>query len=237
MADWRGLTEHLTEALAPAGVDLVAPMQVGWYNRAEPPEIRLPEPAGPPSLAVVLGNTRAVWRPFLADLKQHPTRLARRNPLDRYMEEAVQAAVADLTPCPSVHLGHGRAGRSFSLQRAAAASNLVSLAPCHLTIHREVGLWLGLRAVLVFGVPGPDAPRWTEPSPCETCEGKPCLPLMEKALGKTSGPPLTIRHRWEPWLAMRDACPVGREHRYSERQVRYHYTVDRLTLTRAVGWS
>jgi len=29
---------------------------------------------------------------------------------------------------------------------------------------------------------------------------------------------------WRAWLAVRDACPLGRAHRYTEPQVLYHYT-------------
>lgn len=235
VADWRSVTRRLTAALAPAGIDLVAPMQVGWYNRAEPSEIRLPEPAGPGSLALVLGNTRALWGPFLATLRRHPSRLTRANPLDRHVEATLARAVADLAPEPSIHLGHGSQGRSYSLQRAAAASGLVSLAPCHLVIHHEVGLWLGLRGVLVLDLPGPEAPVHTSPSPCDSCQARPCLALMAQALGASAGPPRTIRHRWRPWLAMRDACPVGREHSYSEPQIKYHYTVDRIALAKAAA--
>ena len=42
---------------------------------------------------------------------------------------------------------------------------------------------------------------------------------------------------WRPWLAVRDACPLGREHRYSEQQVAYHYTKDAKWLREAVSLS
>jgi methylmalonic aciduria homocystinuria type C protein len=31
---------------------------------------------------------------------------------------------------------------------------------------------------------------------------------------------------WRSWLAVRDACPVGRSARYAEEQIAYHYTKD-----------
>lgn len=229
---WQTLTEQVTRELAGAGIDLVAPMQVGWYNAAEPPEIRLPEPAGPGSLALVLGNTGALWQPFCASLRRHPGRLARPNPLEHHVERAIARAAGGLAPAPSVHLGHGPAGRSYSLQRAAVASGLCAMAPCHLVIHRRVGLWLGLRGVLVFAAAGPERRVWGDPSPCESCADKPCLPLLRRALDGGSSPPRSIRQRWEPWLAVRDACPVGREHRYCDDQVRYHYAVERSILAR-----
>jgi methylmalonic aciduria homocystinuria type C protein len=47
---------------------------------------------------------------------------------------------------------------------------------------------------------------------------------MARALA--AGEPRTteeLRDRWRLWLAVRDACPVGREHRYSDEQIRFHY--------------
>jgi methylmalonic aciduria homocystinuria type C protein len=39
-----------------------------------------------------------------------------------------------------------------------------------------------------------------------------------------------VREQWRLWLAVRDACPVGREYRYSENQIRWHYAHDRSAL-------
>jgi cyanocobalamin reductase (cyanide-eliminating) / alkylcobalamin dealkylase len=35
---------------------------------------------------------------------------------------------------------------------------------------------------------------------------------------------------WRAWLAVRDACPVGREHRYGDDQIAYHYAKRRDAL-------
>jgi len=233
-APWQRVTDHIKRKLHRPGIDLVAPMQVGWYNAREPAETRLPEPVGPGSLALVLGNTRAMWDPFVASLRRKPRRLLTLAPLDSYVARAVGDAVAGVDPAPSAHLAHGPGSRSFSIQRAAAGSGLFDLAPCHLTIHPEVGLWFGLRAVLVFALPGPAQPIGQQPSPCHSCREKPCLPLLRRALKGRDMPTGSIRKAWKPWLAMRDACPVGRRHRYGPDQVRYHYTVRRRHLLRAL---
>ena len=36
----------------------------------------------------------------------------------------------------------------------------------------------------------------------------------------------TVRENWRSWVAIRDACPLGKAHRYSDEQIRYHYTKD-----------
>jgi methylmalonic aciduria homocystinuria type C protein len=34
----------------------------------------------------------------------------------------------------------------------------------------------------------------------------------------------------DAWIDVRDACPIGKGARYSDAQVRYHYTKDRAYL-------
>ncbi len=243
ISTWHPLVAALEAALAPAGIDLVAPMRVGWYNALEPPEIRLPEPDGPGSLAVVIGNSVAMWRPFLEGVRADPSLLGGEHPLDVWVEQRVLAAVAGLPRQPaSLHWVNGPGSRSFSMQRAAVATGLVGMAPCHLTIHRRLGLWFGLRAVLVFALEGPDQPLDAGPFPCVSCAARPCLPLLERALGRTTdgAPPpsmMGVRGNWGPWLAMRDACPHGREHRYGDGQIAYHYSKQRRFLLEALGVS
>lgn len=238
---WRPLVSALEAALAPAGIDLVAPMQVGWYNAHEPAAIRLPAPAGPGSLAVVIGNSVAMWRPFLEGVRADPTLLEGEHPLDRWVEQRVLGAVAGLSTQPaSVHWVNGPGSRDFSMQRAAVATGLVGMAPCRLTIHRRLGLWFGLRAVLVFALEGPDQPLDAGPFPCASCTERPCLPMLDFALGRCSSgapPPsmMGVRGNWGPWLAMRDACPHGREHRYGDGQVAYHYSKQRRYLLEALA--
>ena len=38
-----------------------------------------------------------------------------------------------------------------------------------------------------------------------------------------SDPAGSARRGWHAWLAVRDACPVGREHRFQEDHIRYGY--------------
>ncbi len=62
--------------------------------------------------------------------------------------------------------------------------------------------------------------------PCDCTSG--CHPALAAALGV--GEPETrasLATSWKLWLAERDACPVGQAHRYSEQQIRYHYTEEK----------
>ena len=44
----------------------------------------------------------------------------------------------------------------------------------------------------------------------------------------------SVTRDWRLWLAVRDACPLGREHRYDDDQLRYHYTKDVAALRSAI---
>jgi hypothetical protein len=66
------------------------------------------------------------------------------------------------------------------------------------------------------------SPRRLE-APCACDRG--CGAAFERACA--AGVPrdqAELRDRWRLWLAVRDACPVGREWRYSEDQISHHYT-------------
>jgi len=92
-----------------------------------------------------------------------------------------------------------------------------------LAIHPQHGPWFGLRAVLVAAIEGP--PSTPRPaSPCASCSA-PCVPALERALA-VSGSPLSsaaITRHAAAWIAVRDACPIGRASRYSDAQLDYHY--------------
>jgi len=48
-------------------------------------------------------------------------------------------------------------------------------------------------------------------------------------------PPEAVRARWRQWVAVRDAPSPGHPWRFSEAQLRYHYTADRAALAAAVA--
>ena len=97
-----------------------------------------------------------------------------------------------------------------------------SAAPSNLSIHAVLGPWISLRAVIVADVEPVDEPP--PPLPCAACP-RACVPAFERARDQTD---------WRTWLAVRDACPIGREHRFQEDHLRYGYTKDRDILRRAI---
>jgi methylmalonic aciduria homocystinuria type C protein len=98
------------------------------------------------------------------------------------------------------------------------------LAPSHMCVHPTFGPWMALRAAIVIDVEGPP-PRAPIAPPCDCATG--CQAALDRALAARARESLSeLRERWKLWLAVRDACPVGRAHRYDDDQIRYHYAGD-----------
>lgn len=175
----------------------------------------LVDPVRPVGLLV--GNTRALWAPFLAARRADASIAASNDPLQRYAEQVIGSAAAARDA--SVYYSHTRYdGAYLPFQRIAVAAGLAALAPTHLLVHPTYGPWFALRAMLLCTGEPPRASAPVAPA-CEATCGS-CLVRFEIALAAT-GP-----DAWRAWLAVRDACPVGREHRYGDDQLAYHYTKD-----------
>jgi methylmalonic aciduria homocystinuria type C protein len=168
---------------------------------------------------MLVGNTRALWPKFLAARRADPELAASSDPLERYVESSIECAVAS-SPGARVYYSHRRYDGAFlPFQRLAVAIGLGALAPTQLVIHPIYGPWFALRAIIVT-VAGP-TPRREEsiPQPCN------CTRACFNALAHAN-----TTNSWQSWLAVRDACPIGRSWRYGDDQIRYHYTKDASSL-------
>jgi methylmalonic aciduria homocystinuria type C protein len=151
---------------------------------------------------ILIGNTRALWPVFVANKLPGP------DPLDRYVEQHIEPLVPAGGRAFYAHRMYD--GKFIGFQQLAVAAGLGALSETHLVIHPEYGPWFALRAAIV--VEGDPPPAAQIPRPCR-CEA-PCRDSLARAVGTRD---------WRAWLAVRDACPVGRQHRYSEDQLAYHY--------------
>lgn len=232
------LTNILARRLRPAGIDLVQPLAARWYDDAVAPEYRLPRPAGrSDALAIVLGNSGALWTPFRAWLAAEPSRLDDPDPIDRYVTGAITAALAEVGVAHEVRFSYEPPPRRVAMQRLAHVAGLAALTPAMLCIHPTFGPWIALRAAVVLDVAAPDG---SPPAPPVACDG--CALHCEPALARAQAASAEVRagedpvaDHWRLWLAVRDACPLGREHRYPEPLLEYVYTKDRSVLRAAVA--
>lgn len=198
------------EALAARGLDLAAPLAVADYDAAVP-ALPLP-PVG--RCALVVGNTRALWPVFVKARRDEA------HPLDAYVERAVTEVMEASGLAWAVRWAHTMPA-TVAIQRAAAIAGLAYLAPSHLCVHAVYGPWIALRAVVVIDAEPPPRAVPVAP-PCDCARG--CLPAFERAVAAgVPGGRAELIEKWRLWLAVRDACPVGRNHRYGDDQISFHY--------------
>lgn len=231
---WQNPTELVRSRLAPAGLDLVHPLRAIWYNRVVR-DHPLPDFDRADTLVLLVGNTRALWPRFLDALRKDPKRLEDDHPIDDYTMTRVSGALHDCPFRHEIRWAHDISEKRIAIQRLAHASGFAWLSPAHLNIHPVYGPWIALRAAIVLDAPGPAAPPPLE-DPCGDCDAG-CMPFFDRAVreaGEVVGTDRTQSERWRHWLSIRDACPVGREYRYSDEQIRYHYTKDRSVLEKAI---
>jgi methylmalonic aciduria homocystinuria type C protein len=233
--EWQLISARVAAAAARVGLDLVQPFNVAHYNQGAPTAEQLDDlgrsgPGG--ALGILLGNTRRLWPAFVAACAQDAALANAQQPLDSYVVTCVTALLAEATSARTqLVFAHVMAPTAFPIQRLAARVGLAALSPSHLVIHPQHGPWLGLRAVAVVDVAGPESAPGAVAQPCLACAA-PCVPALEHAL-LVSGEPLSsaaIAQHAAAWIAVRDACPVGRGSRYSEAQLAYHYAPARSRI-------
>jgi methylmalonic aciduria homocystinuria type C protein len=195
--------------LAAAGLDIAHRFDA----KAVAARLDLPWLAGAP-VGILIGNTRALWPALRAARLTDGDLRASDHPVERYVESCVARAFASAPH----RFSHRRYDGAFlPFQRVAVAAGLGSLSPGGLVVHPTYGPWFALRAIVLTD--GAPPPLQVAPVACRC--GDACTVALAKAQAAGG---------WRDWLAVRDACSVGRGWRYSDGQVRYHYTGDRRAL-------
>jgi methylmalonic aciduria homocystinuria type C protein len=223
----RALFDAPCRALQRLGFDLLQRFDTASYNASEHARVtgfRLPDFGRARALGLLVANGSSLWRPFVAAVETNARLQQSLHPLNDYTEAAV-AELRRVVGLPSIAFyAHGQPP-FVPIQRIAEASGLAELSPSHLSVHADVGPWLGLRAVVVFDAEPPASAPLLR-SLCHACS-RPCLKALDTAIAADH---MGRHDSWRAWLAVRDSCPVGRSHRYAEAQIRYHYTKDTRAL-------
>lgn len=224
---WREIRAQVEEQSRSLGFDLVGALPIGAYNRMVDENARIADLGDAKNLALVIANTKTLWPVFVQYLRQNPEFLNRPDPLDRYVESCISAMFAELPVRAQLRWAHKPEPAHVSMQTLAQLAGIGFRNDSHLVVHPVYGQWVALRAVAVLPVHGPgEAFEWTAP-PCTACSTG-CRPAFAAAMAGEGYPRghTTVRENWMSWVAIRDACPLGKAHRYSEEQIRYHYTKD-----------
>ncbi|KAL3699933.1 hypothetical protein R1sor_017955 [Riccia sorocarpa] len=249
---WQRMLSELRQRLLAFGLDVTAPLSVEWYNAAVSPALHLPwlgRDRAP--LAILVGNSRAIWEPFKSAIRMQPALLAEKHPLDAYVSQSVTRALSsfhlvdalsstgstpgrnELGVKAAVYWDYDtRPGRLVAMQRLACISGVAYLnEEAHLCVHKQFGPWFALRAVVLFEVDPPtERPEiLQDPSSSEHRER---LRMEVKAALDQSNISNSKEEPWKKWLAVREAIHPNHPMRYSHDQIEYHYTHNKDILMR-----
>jgi len=229
--DWRTVTCELQGRLLHYGLDLVVPFSTGWYNRRAKHDFQLPEFRNGKTLGILVACTHAFWKPFVKAYLETPSLKADPHPVDTWSEKLIREAAGAQGAAFNCRWPHHRDGHKVAIQLLSEAAGLAKTSPSHLSVHALHGPWIAFRGVVVFDLEGPSvAEGGTPPMPLDTCSGcaAPCLKALETARNGLTGEVSADGGipNWRDWVAVRDACPLGRASRYTENQIRYHYQKD-----------
>jgi methylmalonic aciduria homocystinuria type C protein len=219
----------VTNTLKEKGFDLIKPFQVKWYNETVHAEHMLPTFNRPNTLGILIGNTKHFWPPFISQYKSNKKLQDSPHPIDVYTKEMIDSTFKPLLEREKLvhdirYANEVRKGRLVSMQKISHVSGLAFLHPIHLSIHPVFGPWLALRAVVVIDTDGPKDEEFVElqdPVPQQT-------ELLEKMLSDAmyASQDESDHEPFMKWIALRDAVEIGKEYKYEEDQLFYHYTKD-----------
>ncbi|MCP4385124.1 MAG: 4Fe-4S dicluster domain-containing protein [Hyphomicrobiales bacterium] len=182
-------------------------------------------PGRPAATLVLVGNTGpGMWRSFTAACD--PTV----DLLDDWSRRTLEAVAAERDAVALFPFQHP----PLPFQRWARLADACHTSPLGILIHPDHGLWHAYRGALIFdtrlALPAPDQ----RPSPCESCETKPCLSTCPVAAFSPDGYDIAacVRHVAAPRgrdcmersCRARRACPVGKASRYRDAQALFHMT-------------
>jgi hypothetical protein len=154
------------------------------------------------------------------------------NPLDAYSNRIISNLAEEFKASAVFPFG-GPPWHPF--QRWAQRAEAVYQSPIGPLIHPQYGLWHAYRGALIFAeeISGVNTTRVDPaPSPCESCEDKPCLNTCPVAAFSPSGyaVPTCIEHLqaaagencMRTGCLARQACPVGVEYLYQPDHAQFH---------------
>ncbi|GAB4822060.1 hypothetical protein N2152v2_009106 [Parachlorella kessleri] len=165
MDESKRLVARLTDLLAHAGIDIVCPLALSWYNNALPPalagaRIKPAGNAGSAALVVLVGNSKLVWEPFLEACSRVDSLLDCEHPFNQFVEGALEASLQEAGASRltrRVYWSHkrveleGSSAQFVAMQRMAHSASLAYLDhDAHLCLHPKYGPWFSLRAAVVF---------------------------------------------------------------------------------------
>lgn len=200
------------------------------------PALAVPLAATPSAL--LIGNTRELWPRFVAAYRTDASVRSARDPFDMFVE----AALASVIQLRAVRFAHCPYDQAYvPMQRLAVAARLGTLSASQLVIHRRYGPWFSLRAIIAYEGPADTLDEAFAGCDARQCQQR-CQPLFDYAMlglhaneaqeptSAARQPAAVANPTWRDWLAVRAACSIGADWRFTDEQIIYHYTKDRRVI-------
>lgn len=208
-----GLVRELSLQFASQGLDIVQPFCIGSYNVPERKAGQaLPDYGrGAACMALLIGNTKAMWDHFIKAVSSETELLSNENPLDKFAEQAVASAIAATSSMQGiaheVRFSHDTSPSGFvDMLWAAQVSGLAyKNDAAHLCVHPVYGPWFALRAVVVVDVDGAafaGQQRLAKPA-LDPVKETQLEEMAKQLLASSQG---SWKDQWKGWLGLRDAC-------------------------------
>ena len=218
------LLDVLKTSFAVAGFDLFSFCRVSAYNSSVPAKYALSSVAED-QVIVMVGNTRRLW-PLICKRTKNLLENGGmvRDPVDSYVEEATAEAISSVRSHVALVKFVHDTNDIVLFQHLACVTGLCWLCPeVKLCVHPVYGPWVSFRVAMVLSDEsnidlGPP-PKMVPPLFDGSQFGG---PELQDAMAESSQ--ISRLEGWRKWVAVRDAIPIGKEHRFFEDQLRYHYT-------------
>ncbi|MCP5368639.1 MAG: hypothetical protein H6907_18575 [Hyphomicrobiales bacterium] len=190
-------------------------------------------PGRPAATLVLVGNAGpAMWAAFAAACDPD------RDLLDDWSRRVVGGLARDLGAAACFPFD----APPLPFQRWARRAEPCHPSPLGIFIHARYGLWHGYRGALLFADRLDLPPQDPAPSPCDTCDGRPCLSACPVAAFTGAGYDTAAcaghlaadagRDCMAGGCRARHACPVGQEYAYAPAQQRFHMAAFRRAMGR-----
>ncbi|CAJ0903008.1 320_t:CDS:2 [Entrophospora sp. SA101] len=225
------------------------------------------------TLSILIANTKHIWPIFVNKFSLTDEKKIDKNPLDKYTKQSVEMAINETLSSFShnsdVEINDKHTAVDYDVRytfelepkKFVAFQQLCQDSGfayynrvCFLNVHKEIGPWFGLRAVVTFNIDGPPNipelfPELKNPYP----EGDELLknklaeifgsqnhsyhcrkPITSTTVSATATTTTTtkqdIQKEWHKWVELRDMASefmseeTLQKYRYSQDQMDYHYT-------------
>ncbi|KAI9204277.1 uncharacterized protein BJ171DRAFT_506832 [Polychytrium aggregatum] len=248
---WQHITAAVKRDLEPYGIDLIVPFPVERYNEDEHAgKYPLPgstNPANTSTLAILIGNHKRMWEPFLEYLEEDPaTHLDNSaHPINDFVHDLLHNRLSkEDIPEFKYRYPHDEGERFTHFQRLAHIAGLAYFnRTCYLCVSPIYGPWLALRAVLVFpGIQGPPhQPDYeTVPNPYPEFDDTLLQKTNEMMERYKANYEAGFKLDWRKLVEIRTlvggflSAEDQSLRKYTEEQLTYHYTKSKAVLTEAL---